>query len=293
MANYSPLRYPGGKGKLASYVARLTELNLSNGGHYAEPFAGGGAVALELMFLEYVRCIHINDIDRSIYAFWHSAVHDTENFLRKLNDTPVDLENWRRAKEVYAHADDASLLDLGFATFFMNRTNRSGILNGGLIGGLAQAGVWKMDCRYNKPDLMSRITKIGYFKSRITVCNMDATDFLRSHVSKLGSNVLVYLDPPYYVKGACLYQNHFKHEDHTRLAGQITDRKRMKWIVSYDNEDAIKKLYARHRQEEFNINYSARNYQQGKEVMVFSDNLIIPERIFLSDKEGAQIGVAA
>ena len=285
MSNYSPLRYPGGKGKLAPYLSELTTLNNLEGGHYAEPFAGGAGVALDLLFNEKMSHIHINDLDKSIYSFWNSVVYNTQAFIDLILETDITIENWRVAKEIRNHPSNHSELELGFSTFFLSRTNRSGILNGGIIGGVSQDGQWKIDCRYNKGELISRISRIGFFRSRISVTNLDASVFLKKNVKAISGKCLLYIDPPYYLKGALLYKNHFIHEDHVSLATIVSQVKRHHWIVSYDNVDPIKSIYSIYRQEEFDINYTARSYARGSEVMIFSDALSIPPKVYCSERE--------
>lgn len=288
MNRFSPLRYPGGKGKLAPYLSEVVSLNGLEGGHYVEPFAGGAAVALELLFSERVRHIHINDIDPCIYAFWHSAVHDTAAMIALIRDVEITVDSWLEAREVkrnwYAH----STLDLGFATFFLSRTNRSGILNGGVIGGLKQEGAWKIDCRFNKDELISRIRRIGFYRSRISVCNIDALEFFQGYIRDVPEKCLLYIDPPYYEKGAYLYQNHYKHEDHAKLSEAVSKFSNRRWIVSYDNCPEISELYAGFEQQIFSIDYTARAYAKGTELMVFSENLQRPGKIYCSEKERKQ-----
>lgn len=285
MTNFSPLRYPGGKGKLAPYVETILQMNGIEGGHYAEPFAGGSAVALSLLFSERVKHIHINDLDWAVYAFWQAATEHTEALVQKIAETDVTVDNWLTQREVKKDAASFDLVEAGFATFFLNRTNRSGILNGGMIGGLAQDGTWKLDCRYNKDELIRRIQRIGLYRSRITVTNLDATDFLNDHISNVSQHCLIYIDPPYYVKGAYLYQNHFNHDDHVRLSEFIKSIQKHKWIVSYDNVEQIKRIYADCEQEDFSIGYSARNYSQGAEVMIFGPDLKRPGNVFSNKTE--------
>ncbi|HAY93871.1 DNA adenine methylase, partial [Shewanella sp.] len=80
MAFYTPLRYPGGKGKLAYYLKALIQENNLLDCHYIEPFAGGAGVAFELLMQEYVRKVTINDIDPAIHAFWFSVLNHTDEF---------------------------------------------------------------------------------------------------------------------------------------------------------------------------------------------------------------------
>ncbi len=285
MANYSPLRYPGGKGKLTPYIETVLQLNCLEGQHYAEPFAGGAAVALSLLFTGKVSHIHINDLDWAVFSFWKSVIDHTEELIERIKETPVSMETWLHSREIKKTSESHSIIDAGFATFFLNRTNRSGILNGGVIGGLSQTGEWKMDCRFNKEALIDRIQLIGARKNNITVTNYDASYFLDEHMRKVSSECLIYIDPPYYVKGAYLYRNHFKHEDHVSLSCVVKTIQRHKWFVSYDNVEQVRRIYADCAQQHFNIGYSARNYEKGAEVMIFGPNLKYPEYVFTSKAE--------
>src|SRR5690606_20758450 len=213
----SPLRYPGGKRKLANFVKLVYRQNNLFGGIYAEPYAGGAAVALSLLFGEYAGRILINDIDRSIFAFWKSVLDETEDLCRLISNAKLSVAEWERQRSVQ-DSDLASILELGFSTFYLNRTNRSGIIRGGIIGGKEQDGDWKIDARFNKSDLIRRIEKIARYRSRIKVSNLDAAIFLNKLQPELDSSSLVYLDPPYYVKGGDLYENHYDHEDHEIIA---------------------------------------------------------------------------
>lgn len=271
----SPLRYPGGKLKVADYVKRLFEANDLMDGTYIEPYAGGASVALTLLFSEYVARIKINDIDRSIYAFWHSVLEQTDDLCRLIADTPVTMEVWVAQREVQAHKNDADLLELGFSTFFLNRTNRSGILSGGVIGGKNQDGSFKIDARYNKEDLIERVVSIAEYKDRIELTSIDAVELLNQQKQDNIEKTLCYLDPPYYVKGRDLYLNYYNDDNHRAIAEAIRKYKG-KWIISYDAVDFIKELYKDYRQKEYCLSYSAGNPAKGKEIMIYSNELEVP-----------------
>ncbi len=270
----SPLRYPGGKLKVVDYIKRLFEVNDLCDGTYIEPYAGGASVALSLLFSEYAGRIMINDVDRSIYAFWHSVLNETEALCRLITDTPVSMAVWYEQREVQARKHEVDLLDLGFSTFFLNRTNRSGILSGGVIGGKNQNGNFKMDARFNKEDLIGRIEGIAEYADRIELTCMDAVALIKSIHRPLEKS-FCYLDPPYYVKGRDLYLNYYNDDDHRAIAKAIK-KYRGKWIVSYDAVPFIKDLYKNCRQNEYYLSYSAGNPAKGKEIMVYSDGLIVP-----------------
>ena len=279
LVHYTPLRYPGGKGKLAAFFKSVIEANELEDGMYVEPYAGGAAIALELLFHEYVSQIHINDINRPIYAFWKSVLDHTEHLVRLIRNTRLTVRSWDKQKRVLANADDHDDLALGFATFFLNRTNRSGILNGGIIGGRDQSGPWKIDARFNVPELIFRIESIAKLRSRIRLSQKDALVLLSSKLNVWPEKTLIYLDPPYYTKGKDLYYDYYTHADHERIAEFVTGKiDRQNWIVSYDNVKEIRKIYAGYRRIVYCLGYSARESRQGAETMFFSGDLQIPRR---------------
>lgn len=280
LTHFSPLRYPGGKGKLAAYVKRVIETNSLHDGQYVEPYAGGAAIALELLFHEYVSAIHINDVSRPIYAFWKSVCEHTEQLIRLIRDTPITVDTWDNQKAIINDANDQDNLALGFATFFLNRTNRSGILNGGIIGGRDQTGQWKIDARYNSVELEFRIESIARLSNRITVSDEDAHSFILEGLNEWTQETLLYLDPPYYVKGKDLYLDFYGHGDHEQIANLMTQQvNEPNWIVSYDDTTPIRDMYGNNKFISYNLGYSAREVRAGKEVMFFSPALEIPEPI--------------
>ena len=271
----SPLRYPGGKRKLANFVKVLMASNGLVDGEYAEVYAGGAAIALELLYEEYVRRIHINDLDRGIHAFWVAATQETDGICRRVRDTPVTIDEWRRQRDTYL-APQPDPLDLAFATLFLNRTNRSGIVTGGPIGGLQQQGTWRIDARYRSADLLHRVEKVGRFSSRIDVSGLDGADFIRTVVPALPERSLVYLDPPYFVKGQeALYSNYYRPEDHALIAELVASLD-VPWLVSYDDVPDIRALYPEAARLAYTIAYSANDRYRGAEIAFFADSLDVP-----------------
>jgi len=271
----TPLRYPGGKSKLSNFMRLLFTQNNLIGEHYTEPYAGGAGVALHLLFTGYTSHIHLNDLNKSIYSFWSIVLYDTDNICRLIYDTSVDIDNWFKQKEIQKHPEQHSILELGFSTFFLNRTNRSGIISGGVIGGQSQQGHWKLDARYNKTELISRIEKISRFSDHISVYNLDAFEFLTRIVPTLPTRSIIYLDPPYFNKGSNLYENHYGFNDHIKISSLLYNVTQ-KWIVSYDNTPEIRQMYRKYRNMPYELKYSVADRYNGSEIMFFSDNLLIP-----------------
>lgn len=273
---YSPLRYPGGKGKLAPFMGlMINKMNIQNG-TYIEPFAGGAGVALALLMKGYVDDIVINDYDKAIYSVWRAIINESENLVDRILQTPVNIDEWKKQKEIYVKQNKKYSLDLAFATFFLNRTNRSGILKGGPIGGFEQTGNYGIDARYNAEKLAERIRTIAKYKRHIKVYGKEIVCFIENILPHYGQNSLTYFDPPYFNKGPELYKNFFDKEDHAKIARLILNGVPGKWIITYDDTPEIIDLYRQQCIRRYDLNYSAANTGKSSEVIVFNDNRFCP-----------------
>jgi DNA adenine methylase len=267
----TPLRYPGGKGRLGAWLANLLRGNKISGGWYVEPYAGGAGAALLLLSRGYVDQIVLNDLDPVVHAFWWSVLNDTDGLLKLIEKTPVTMETWERQRQIHATPEAHSATELGFATFFLNRTNRSGILKGGVIGGKSQAGPWSMSARFNKDDLSTRIRTIASLRRHISLYKADAVDLLRDIQPDLPAKSLIYLDPPYYHKGSQLYRNHYRPDDHAAIATAVGEI-RTPWLVSYDNCPEIQALYQDFDSMEFSLHYSTHKERPlASEIMIYGN----------------------
>ena len=274
----SPLRYPGGKAALTDLISSILHKNALDSGHYAEPFAGGSGLALSLLFDGAVGEVHLNDIDPGISSLWHRIVNDTTNLVEQIRSTPVTIEEWHRQREI-VRSPSAARSDLAFATLFLNRTNRSGIIKGaGVIGGLQQDGNYLLDCRFNKDEIIRRINRIARYRSRIHLTDQDARDFLQSCERDLPSRSLICADPPYFVKGSNLYTSFYNPEDHADLAKTILGLQ-TPWVTTYDRVDEIEKLYRQRRMFSFSVQYSVQTKRTACELMVVSKGLKVPRSL--------------
>jgi len=279
----SPLRYPGGKTSLWKYLGSVIEENKIEEAIYIEPFAGGAGAALNLLVNGYVEKIVLNDLDERIYKFWKAVLNDTDEFIARIISKPLSITEWLRQRELLRDKDfvrEGSAIDVGFASFFLNRCNRSGILSAGPIGGMKQTGEWKIDARFNKTELISRIEKIAQFQKRIEIYNEDGLNFLEEYLRKMNLmkyRVLIYLDPPYFQKGRDLYKYYMKNDDHENLGNFLKKCTDFRWIISYDDINFIRNIYKGVKKNQVQMQYSAHKISIGKELLMSSKNCILPK----------------
>lgn len=273
--NYSPLRYPGGKNKLYPLVKLIINKNSCNS-IYIEPFVGGGGLSLALLYNKDVEKIVINDYDKAIYSVWRAILTETDKFINLINYTPVTIEEWRHQKSIYLNYNKKYSLELGFATFFLNRTNRSGILKAGPIGGYSQKGEYKIDCRYNKEQLIQKVLRIAENKNKIKLYNYEIRTFIKK-IIPLYKNYFVYFDPPYFNKGKELYQNFFSKQDHEDIASLIKNVK-SSWLLTYDNSATIKEMYKEYDIKKYRVIYSLANTGEAEEIILTSSPLLWPSK---------------
>lgn len=273
----TPLRYPGGKTQLTPFVSALLHQNDLQGGHYAEPFAGGAGIAWRLLFTGQASEIWLNDLDPSVYAFWQAAVHQTKALCQRVQDAVLTMEEWQRQRAVFRNTSSAAL-DRAFATLYLNRTNRSGILDGGVIGGNGQAGNYKLDCRFNKTELVRKLERIGRYREVVHLSNEDARLCLARWDKTLPARALLNIDPPYYAKGSELYINHFKPQDHASLGLQV-QRLKHRWMMTYDDTPEIEAIYRKCPTHRMSLLYSAQTKRQGAELLITDRALVLPQTL--------------
>jgi DNA adenine methylase len=291
MNNYAntPLRYPGGKSVLTDYFILFISSNSLQLPYYAEPYCGGAGSAINLLLANKVEKLLLNDADKAIYSFWYSIKHQFNAFLELFDNVAVTLEEWHLQKKIYdecKHHINVDFLSLGFATFFLNRCNRSGILTAGPIGGnsiISQENAnYKIDARFKKHNLREKLINLNRISEKVEIYNLDAINFIRFIINKQPIEdqlkTFVYLDPPYYSQGSSLYLNNYSNKDHEELFEFLKSSDNLfKWLLSYDNVSSIKHLYKEFDTYSFYLNYSAQNNKLGSELLIKSKNSILPE----------------
>lgn len=270
-SHFSPLRYPGGKASMTGFFALLIdELGLRKP-VYVEPYAGGTGAGIALLLQDRIDSLVINDLDAAVYSFWYSILQETDAFVTLIESTPVTVDEWYRQKAVYTRCDFSHKLELGFAFFYLNRTNRSGILRAGVIGGKSQTGTYRMDARYNRVELIQRIKNIAVLKDRVVLHHMDGKRIVRQYASK--DNVFMYIDPPYVQAGESLYLNSFTYRDHYDLSELLHASTQAHWLLTYDNASEIHQLHDDIETFEYRLQYSACSARKETELLIASSTV--------------------
>ena len=275
----SPLRYPGGKASLAAFLSQTIEINGLSDCSYIEPFAGGAGAALRLIREGVVSEVYLNDLDRRITSFWHSVLYESERFAGAIMSIPISVSEWKKQQRICQLGDSTDSFELGFATFYLNRCNRSGIVLGAApIGGYAQMGKWKIDARFYRNTLAERVLAIGKLRDRIHVTNMDALELLITYSSYYHERkrVFMYLDPPYYSNGSRLYMNSYHDQDHRELASYLRGQGNLKWIMSYDDTDFIRNLYSGCKISALSLEYSLQRRRKAQELLISPAHVLQP-----------------
>lgn len=264
----SPLRYPGGKSKIYEKVKTLIETSSMSNRTYIEPFAGGFGIGIALLCDDVVQNAVLNDFDSHIYHFWFSVLNCTDDLLKKITDTPITIEEREKQKAIYKDSS-ADVLDDGFATLFLNRVNFSGVIKGGPIGGFSQNGTYKLDCRFNKNEIMKKIETIALLRNRISLYNCDASKLIINQLGKSKNTAFFNIDPPYVIKGSQLYTSYFKEADHRSLEKIISKKLRnIPWIITYDDCELIRDIYKQYFISEYSIQHNVGSSVRGKELVI-------------------------
>lgn len=270
-SRFSPLRYPGGKAPLTDFFKEIIYSEDIDFPVYVEPYAGGAGAGIALLLSDVIERLVINDLDPTVAAFWNSIVFQSDDFIRLIEETPITVDEWKKQRYIYNNSTKFDSLAVGFSFFFLNRTNRSGILKAGVIGGLQQNGNYLIDARFRKKTLIERINKIKKYSSKITVLNRDGKFVLDKYLKQ--KNAFIYIDPPYVKAGGELYLNAFNYSDHYELSQLLHKNRYSRWLLTYDDEIDVHQLYDDMYVAKYMLHYSAGSVRDSQELMIASDKL--------------------
>lgn len=269
---HSPLRYPGGKSDFVATAFEIFEKSGFTGLPVVEPYAGSAAVSLGLLDFGLTSHVTLLERDPLLYCFWASVFDRPDELIAAFQDLPITIDTWHRLRPLLLveKPNKRQFLEVGLAGLFFNRTNFSGILNAGPIGGKGQRSKYKVDCRTNKDEIISRLLALAMFSGKVDVHFGDAIDFIKKN-SKSNS-CFYYLDPPYFTKGELLYRHHYGVREHQQLAAAL-DTVEFPWLLSYDDHHVIEFLYRNHYLSRLAFRYSAHSPKNHQELLISSFEL--------------------
>ena len=232
----SPLRYPGGKSKMIPLIVEILDMQKDV---FVEPFCGGASVGLSLLQAGVINKLVLNDLDFGIYALFWTICNHPDLLFKKIDQfvpTRDTFFSFRDAIQNDYH--NCQLEDAAFIFLIVNRLAFSGICKANPKRSLSD--------RYNPQELKRRINAIYKLHDKITVLNMDANDVI--HEYYWNKKTTLFIDPPYYEKGKQLYHKYFSKEDHQELAASLNELYCTypgcaDIIITYDNNELIRKLY--------------------------------------------------
>jgi DNA adenine methylase len=276
----TPLRYPGSKTWLVDYISKFLEYNNLEPEILAEPYAGSGAVAISLLNEGKIDRAFLNEKDPLIVAFWKSTLYHTEELIERIESTEINLSTWNSFRKYLTPEapKNYSTIDLGFAFFFFNRTNFSGIVTGGPLGGQRQQSKYSISCRFKRDYLVEKVRKIGNLRGKVKIYQGDGIRFLRKIQKRISNReVVYYIDPPYFKSGRDLYRKWFTEDDHIRLS-EFLKLFEPPWFLSYDDSEFIKSLYKKSKTQQIYADYQVWKYKRNVKELLFS-NYVIPPMI--------------
>jgi len=271
----SPLRYPGSKATFLKVVLEFIEVHGLKGREIVEPYAGSGIVSLSLVAKNLVSHATLVERDPLLYSFWKAVFEHTDALLSSIEEINVNMDTWHELRVLLKHKipEDKLIPDLALACLFFNRTNFSGVLHSGPIGGKNQSSDYKLDCRFNKKDIISRIRQISSLRDGVSVKFGDALEFLQKANIQNNEKRFFYVDPPYFKQGRKLYRYYYKVIDHKRLY-DILSVATFPWLLSYDKHEFIELLYDGFPQVHQSFRYMSRTPKNENELVV--TNMVIP-----------------
>lgn len=253
------LRHPGGKSKA---LKQIDEQLPDSFDEYREPFLGGGSVLFHIRQKYPIMPCWVNDLNPELFYFWICARDYNDQLvseITRIRDTCTD------AKALYLEMKDVSTESLTD----IERAIRFFILNRITFSGLGDSGGFSMYAYHNRftASSIDRLVKIQPLLQGVRITNLDYNELLQMR----GNNVLCFLDPPYYKatkhklygKGGDLHTNF----DHDRFFTDVRECNH-KVLITYDNCDKITELATGLKVEEWQLQYSMRNNDKGKELFI-------------------------
>jgi DNA adenine methylase len=272
-------RYPGGKSKIKKEI--INYIDEYDFDLYIEPFFGGGSIGLEVLKKRNINFL-LNDKDFGLSCLWQSVIFYPDELINLIESYIPNVSDFYSFKNELLNLQEnmenskKNILDIGFKKLVIHQISFSGLgtRSGSPLGGKEQKSKYNIDCRWSIDNLKKKINNLQKLNLNKKLFN---NKFYCQDFAQLIQNLpdnnkkFMYLDPPYFQKGADLYQYYFTEEKHIELAN-VLKRLDFSWIMSYDDCDFIRNLYEDFNIKEINISYTINSPKLTKEVLIFSND---------------------
>ena len=273
----TPLRYPGGKTWLLDYVKAFARFHKLSSTTIVEPYGGSASISVGLIRSQLVTDATVCERDPLIVAFWNVAIHRNEELIEYLSSLEINMETWYGLRR-YLDLEKTNLqneLEAAGAFLFFNRTNYSGIIKGGPLGGKKQLSKYKLNCRFNKGRIADKIRSLKALEDKLKIIQIDGLEYMKNHALQSPDNVFFYVDPPYYGAGKDLYRFYFTDFDHQQLSAFLTGTE-IPWLLSYDDAEFIRNLYQKKSNLPVYTDYQSGHLRRGVKELLISNYVIPP-----------------
>jgi DNA adenine methylase len=258
----SPLRYPGGKTR----VARRFKPYFPPHTGYREIFAGGAAIFFSK---RKARKNWLNDLHPGLYAFWVAVRDRFEAFAEECRKEPTPgrkarFDYWAfKRRDLMESRGQHHLLERAVQFYYLNRT----VWGGRVVFDPSR----KSRLYFSNPEGWSRLEKklahLAKVSAKLRRVRITCEDYAKC-LKGATQDTFIYADPPYYRESDGhptdkLYDKSFGFDCHARLAELLRDSP-AKIMLSYDDCDEVRALYKGWRIEELQWKYSG-TYAVSKE----------------------------
>ncbi len=268
-------RYPGGKNKLKKIIIKKILPYINNKTQYREVFFGGGSICLDMIKDNTIDNIWINDKDIGIACLWTSLISHHQILKEKIIHFTPSVDKFYNIRDelLQLKTQPSDIIDIGFKKLAIHQLSFSGLgtKSGGPLGGKEQKSAYKIDCRWSPDYICKKIDKIHNLLNNIKIYKGSCTNLDFEHIiNDNHCNSVLYLDPPYYIKGNELYQYGFTQEDHIRLSNLLYNTKH-KWVLSYDDCEEIQELYQWANIQQISASYTISGSRQKTELLIWNN----------------------
>jgi DNA adenine methylase len=239
------IRYPGSKDKHLRFLeSYFPSFNYEKG--ICEPFAGTASVTFYMLQGKFVDYYHINDFDSGIAALWNTVKTQPEDLKQKIKSYKPNVKDFYKFKNEEADND----FDKAFQKIVIHQISFSGLgmMAGGPLGGREQKGAYNVLSRWRPEKISANIEKCSnLLNSADGKITNESWETVLTEANDNGR--FIYLDPPYYERGANLYIA--GDIDHAAMAEELQSKDN--WLLSYNDLPEIRKLYKKNHIETLNV----------------------------------------